>query len=81
MFVSVFYSICPVPLFFSSFIQPTLSRRPPSGKPGPAQGFFLLSEFFLATVLTWGFRLWVSASVKHIETIPIVKRRYTNVTE
>ena len=30
-------------------------------------------EFFLATVLTWRFRLWVSDSVKHLETIEIVK--------
>ena len=28
---------------------------------------------FSAPVLAWAFRLWVSASVKHLETIPIVK--------
>ena len=26
-------------------------------------------EFFLVTVLTWGFWLWASDSVKHLETI------------
>ena len=26
-------------------------------------------EFFLATVLAWGFQLWVSDSVKHLKTI------------
>ena len=64
------YSLYPVSLFFLSFTWPTLSRRVPPCKPGPAQGFFLLKgTFSLATVLTWRFWLWVSASVKHPETI------------
>ena len=45
----------------------------PFHKPGPGQGFSVKREFFLATVLTWGFRLQVSASVKHLGTILIVK--------
>lgn len=36
--------------------------------------FVLFFSFsFLATVLTWGFKVWVSASVKHLETIFIAK--------
>ena len=58
------HSLCPVSLSFSSFTRPTLSRKVPPCKPGPAQGFFLLK-----TVLTRGFRLWVSDSVKHLKTI------------
>ena len=38
-------------------------------------------EVFLATVLTWGFRLWVSASVKHPQTVLFVKRCYTKKSE
>ena len=33
-------------------------------------------EFSLATVLTWGFWLWVSDSVKHLETIYCKKALY-----
>ena len=51
--------------------RPTFSRKVPPCKPGAAQGFLLFKgvglEFFRATVLTCGFRLWVSASLKHLE--------------
>ena len=33
-------------------------------------------EFFLATVLTWGVRLWISDPVKHLETILMQKALY-----
>ena len=41
---------------------------------GPAQGLLSVKwEFFLANANPGGFRLWVSASVKRLETIPVVK--------
>ena len=75
LFLSLSYSICPVFLFFScSFSHPAFSSMVPLCKPGPAGGFFLLKgSFSLPPVLTWEFRLWASASVKHLETISIVK--------
>ena len=39
----------------------------------PALGFSLFKVVFVAAVLTWGFQLWVSASVRHLETILIGK--------
>ena len=38
--------LCPVSLSFLSFTRPTLSRKVPPCKPGPAQGFFLLNGSF-----------------------------------
>ena len=71
-------SVLSLSLPLSSFTRPTLSRKVPPYKPGSAQGFFLLKgSSFLATVLTWGFWLWVSASVKCLEGI-YIKRCYTN---
>ena len=71
VFVLVF-SLCPslscLSLSFSSFTRPTLSRKVPPCKPGPARGFFLLKGFFLP--LCWpGFWRWVSAPIRHLETI------------
>ena len=58
------YSLRPLSLSLLLFrSRPTLGRTVPPREPGPAQGFFLFKvAFFLATVLTRGFRLRVSAS-------------------
>ena len=72
------YSLRPLSLSLLLFrSRPTLGRTVPPREPGPAQGFFLFKvAFFLATVLTRGFRLRVSASVKHLETVGLEKAPY-----
>ena len=67
--LSLSLSLHPVCLFFSPFTKPTFSRMVRPGQAGSAQDFFLLKENLL---LTWWFQLWVSASVKHLETILMV---------
>ena len=84
VFVYVFLSP-----FLSSVLPPTSFLPLPSWlsagwflpcKPGPAQGFFLLKEsFLLATLLTWGFRLWASASEKHLGTFLSRNRNETEL--
>lgn len=78
-FVFLFFYYCICFSLFCSFIVSSLlfllltqlpfSRIVPPCKYGPDQGFFLLKGFFLATPLTWGFLLWISSSVKYLETI------------
>ena len=63
----------PVSLFFPSHTRPVFSRMVPLWKTAHTQSFSLSVSFFLATVLILGFRLWFSTSVKHLETILIVK--------
>ena len=64
------YSLCPVSLSLSSFIQPTLSRKVPPCKPGPAQGFSLLKgSFSLPRCLPGGSGFGFLTSVKHLETL------------
>lgn len=46
LFLSLFYSLCSVAIFFSTFSKPVLKRMVPSFKSGPFQGFFLLNERF-----------------------------------
>ena len=67
------YSLCPVSLSFSSFNRPTPSRRFSCSRFLPVK-----REFFLATALTWEFRLWVSDSVKHLETLFFLWKALTN---
>ena len=73
--VFLFYSLYPFYFFFSFFTQLTFSRTVAPSKSGPAQSLSTVNrKFFFATVLTWGFRPPVSASVKHLETIFYYKR-------
>ena len=43
-------SLCPISLLFSSFTRLAFDRKVSPYESGPAQGFFPLKAFFLATV-------------------------------